>query len=46
MQAVMSACEREIRQIPDQYTQWGAIRMWWQKAEELQEQGSARPEEE
>jgi lauroyl/myristoyl acyltransferase len=36
MQAIMSACEAEIRKIPDQYTQWGAIRVWWQKAEELQ----------
>ena len=37
MQEVMGAVESEIRKMPDQYTQWGAIRMWWQKAEELQE---------
>jgi lauroyl/myristoyl acyltransferase len=36
MQEVMRAVESEIRKMPDQYTQWGAIRMWWQKAEELQ----------
>jgi KDO2-lipid IV(A) lauroyltransferase len=35
MQAVFSAIEREIRKIPDQYTQWGAVGRWWKKAEEL-----------
>jgi KDO2-lipid IV(A) lauroyltransferase len=43
-QAVMSSVESEIRQVPEQWTQWGALGGWWKKAEELKrEQSPASP---
>ena len=41
IQEVMRGVESEIRRVPQQWTQWGALGRWWKKAEELNREQSA-----
>jgi len=39
MQTCAQAIEEQIRETPEQWTQWGALGSWWKRAEKLAQQG-------
>jgi lauroyl/myristoyl acyltransferase len=42
-QAALDAIEKQIRLTPEQWTQWGAVERWWNRAEKLQKRSREAP---
>jgi lauroyl/myristoyl acyltransferase len=38
-QAALDSVEKQVRLTPEQWTQWGALERWWNRADKLQKRG-------